>query len=158
MIQAPGGGILETPIHDRTGNRPVVLLQVEGDLFFGVADELQDRLTHLVQAGPKVVIFRLKRTHSIDSTVLHVLEQFAKELQSKNRHVLLCGVRPELMRVLKSFGLVELLGRENIFEASAGVFTSVKEALRRARQLTGASIDDAPVESDLRDEEFIYEI
>jgi sulfate permease, SulP family len=161
MIQVTagaGGPFLETPIHDRSGNKQVVFLQVEGDLFFGVADELADRLAALTRSEARVVILRLKRTHSIDATVLHVLEQFTLAMRQRHAHVILCGIKPELMRVLKGYGLVALIGKENLFETGGGVFESAKQALRRAKHLVTSSIDTQPMERAMKEEALTYEI
>lgn len=141
MVHSGAGPFIERPIQDRAGNKQVIFLQLEGDLFFGVADELQDRLTDMASQGVRVIILRLKRTHWIDATVLSVLERFARDFSDRRGHVVLCGVKPELMATLRSFGLVDTLGAQNIFEAGFGVFTSAKRALRRARELVGSSID-----------------
>jgi SulP family sulfate permease len=141
MVQAPSGPFFERPLHDRAGERQVIFLQLEGELFFGVADELQERLNVVVRSGVRVVILRLKRTHSIDATVLHVLEQFIREMRRRGGYVLLCGVRDEISATIRSYGLVDLIGRENVFYASVGVWSSAKQALARARELVGASID-----------------
>jgi sulfate permease, SulP family len=140
---APGGAFMERELTDKSGGKQVVFLQVEGDLFFGVADELRDRLSNLTRPGSeaRVVVFRLRRTHSIDSTALHVFEQFVRDMQAKAGHVILCGVKPQLTPVLKNFGLIQLIGKENFFETGFGVFASAKAALRRAKQIVGASID-----------------
>jgi SulP family sulfate permease len=165
MVQAPGGAgtFVEQPILDRaTGDRQVVFLQVEGDLFFGVADELQERLTQFLHShGVRVVILRLKRTHSIDSTVLYELECFARHLQARGGHLLLCGIRPEIMITLRGYGLDKIIGPENLFPAGPGVagpgvFSSAKQALNRARELVSGSIDDAHI--DVREEELTYDI
>jgi SulP family sulfate permease len=161
MVQAPGssGTFLERPLPDRfDGQRKVVFLQLEGDLFFAVADELQDRLTTFaLTRSILVVILRLKRTHSIDATVLHVLERFVRDMRNQGRHVVLCGVRPELMRTLRAYGLIELLGGDNVFEAGPGIFTSARRAVARARQLVAGSLDISGV--DLEDsEEWAYTI
>jgi SulP family sulfate permease len=163
MVQAPAGAgtFLERPITDRaTGEQRVMFLQLEGDLFFGVADELQEQLAKLAhQLGLRVVILRLKRTHSIDATVLHVLEQFIRDMKERGGgHVILCGLRTQLMSVLKSYGLIDQIGRENVFEAGFGVFTSAKRALERARQLVAASIDTTAIAKDLESEAHSYEI
>ena len=158
MLQPPGGPFIECPLHDRAGEKPVVFLQVEGELFFGLADELQDRLAQLFNSPARVVVFRLKRTHSIDTTVLHVLERFVRQMQSRNRHVVLCGLRPELMRVVKAYGLLDLLGRENVFKTGGGVFASAKQALARARELVGRSIDTESLDVELEKEAVTYEI
>ncbi len=158
MVRTPGGPFQEQPISDRRGQRQIMLLSIEGELFFGLADEMQDRLAAVSLSGPRVVILRLKRTHSIDATVMEVLDRFVRLMHSQDRHVLLCGVRPDLMTRLERFGLVADLGRENVFEAGYGVFTSVKRALRRARVLVGSSLDTDHL-GDLDDtEEWSYTI
>ncbi|MCC7147482.1 MAG: SulP family inorganic anion transporter [Phycisphaeraceae bacterium] len=141
MVRTGTGPFVERPIADRRGGQKVIFLQVEGDLFFGVADELEDQLQHLSQQGVRVIILRMKRTHWIDTTVLRVLERFAQRMQDIGGQVILCGVKPELMQVIASFGLDQTLGRQNIFETGFGIFTSAKRALQRARELVGESLD-----------------
>jgi SulP family sulfate permease len=153
-----GRPFVETPIHDKSGHKRVIFLQLEGDLFFGVADELQDRLTRLAHSGVRVAILRLKRTHSVDATALHVLEKFAQEMRDREGYVILCGVKTELMDDLRGYGLIDLIGRENVFPAGGQVFESAKLALARARELTAASIDTLGLEAEIADEPVTYEI
>lgn len=148
MVRSAGGPFLERPVRDRSGRDAVRFLQLEGDLFFGVADELQDRLTDISASGVRVVVLRLKRTHSIDATVLSVLDQFIQNMNEQDRHVVLCGVKPELMQRMTGYGLVHTIGRENVFMTQFGVFTSAKMALARARQLIGQSIDADAIAQD----------
>jgi len=136
-----GGAFIERPIHDRAGEKQVLFLQVEGDLFFGVADEFQQHLTKVLNSGVRVVILRLKRTHSLDTTVLNVLEEFTRDMQKRGGHVILCGLKPELLTRIKRYGLFDVVGKQNVFEAGFGVFTSAKRAIERARQIIGSSID-----------------
>lgn len=144
-----GGTFHERPIVDKhTGERQVVFLQLEGDLFFGVADELEDRLIALVNSGMRVVIIRLRRTHSIDATILGVLERFTKDMHDRPAHVVLCGVKPDLMSVLRSYGLLQQIGPDNVFPTGGGIFTSAKLALERARVLLGRSIDTSGIDTD----------
>lgn len=152
MIHRPGHPFLERPIVDRrTGENQVIFLQLEGDLFFALADELQDRLNDLLGSGARVVILRLKRTHSIDATVLGVLDQFATDLRAHGGHAILCGVKPELMAVMSSYGLVDRIGTDNVFPTGGGIFTSAKLALNRAEQLVGHSIDMLGIDTDERE-------
>lgn len=158
MVPTPAGSFQERPLLDRAGNQRIMFMQLDGDLFFGAADELQDRLSAVSRTGIRVFVLRLKRTHSLDATVLHVLEQFARNLQDSGRHLVLCGMRPEMMRVFCSWGLVELLGEDNVFAASTtAVFASARAALARARQLIGDSVDTEGLDID-DDEVNMYEI
>jgi sulfate permease, SulP family len=143
VVHSSGGPFIERPLKDRHGEQPVVFLQVEGDLFFGVADELQDRFADLLKDSPRVVILRLKRTHYIDTTVLGVFEQFARRMSALDRHVILCGLRPDLKQKLDSYGLVKTIGEHNVFETGFGIFGSAKRAFGRARDLLGSSFDAA---------------
>lgn len=161
MVPTTRGQFMELPLQDRTGNRSVSLIQFEGSLFFGIADELQDRLGVILRSPARVAILRLKRTHSIDSTVLHELERFIIEMQQRDRHVLVCGLRADLMKVLAQYGLIERLGKENVFRTGEGVFASVRKALDRARHLVGSSIDATGIDmEEERDDAgpFAYEI
>lgn len=141
MVRTSAGPFIERPIEDRAGNRAVMFLQVEGDLFFGVADELQDRLAALASSPVRVFVIRLKRTHSIDATVLSVVERFVDQVQRRGGHVILCGIKPELLEDIRAFGLAAKIGENNVFETGFGIFTSAKRALARARQLLGSSLD-----------------
>ena len=117
-----------------------MLLQLEGDLFFAVADELQERLAEIVQSGAVVVIFRLKRALWIDSSVLFVLEHFAQAMHQGGCHVLLCGVRKELREQLRDSGIDQVIGEANIIETRASVFASAQAALTRGEVLLAQTL------------------
>jgi len=151
MVRTPEGPFVERPLKDKRGEQEVVFLQMEGDLFFATAQEMQDRLSALSASGVRVVIMRLRRTHSIDTTVMGVLEQFAQNLSNKGGHLILCGVRSDLMEQISSFGLADTVGRDKVFETRYGVFSSARAALDKARHLLGESIDTEGIEDD-RDE------
>ncbi len=159
MVRTPGGPFLEKPIRSRTGDQAVVFLQFEGDLFFGVGDELSERLNDLVNRPVRVVVMRLKRTLSVDSTVLAVLDHFAREMRERDKHVVLCGMREDLTKCFDQYGLSDVIGEENIFPTTFGVFTSAKQALRRAQQLLKHSLDARDLPDDLEDDQgWAYQI
>ena len=133
--------MIERPLTAGSGERPVVFLQLQGDLFFGQADELGERLADLPKRGARVVVIRLKRTLSVDSTILATLDQFARTMRANDGHVILCGVLPEVEEKLRAYGVVDRIGEDCFFEATPGVFASAQRALARARELTGAPVD-----------------
>ena len=141
MVPVSDGVFIERPLETRHDHGSVVFLQIEGDLFFGVADELQERLTLLLNQETRVVIFRLKRTHSMDSTVLEVFERFASRMRASERHVIFAGVRTDLLDTIRRGGLIDTIGPENVFETGEGIFASAKLALLRTRELIGDSAD-----------------
>ena len=130
------------------GGGRVRFLQLEGNLFFAAADELQDRFRALVGGPAELVILRLKRTHMLDATVMRVIEQFALRMREKDGHVLLCGVRPRMAKRMEGFGLIEVIGEQNVFLADEAVFGSARRALRRAEEIMGRSLDEAEEEGE----------
>lgn len=142
LVQERGGPLLERPLRDRSGREKAMFLQIEGNLFFANADELDDQLASLTQSQVQVVILRLKRTHNVDATVMTVLERFVDRMHDKGGHVLLCGVKQELHDRLQAYGLVDRIGEENVFLSQTGIFTSAKQAVRRGREIVGSSIDE----------------
>jgi SulP family sulfate permease len=136
MIPTDRGPFREQPVTAESGARSITFLQLEGSLFFAQAEEFENQLQSLLRSPVRVVIFRLRRVHSIDATMLGVLEQFTSAMLSEGRHVVICGVHPELMERLEHFGLIGLIGEENVFHTDAGVFASAQTAIERAKELT----------------------
>ena len=139
MVRAPGDndGFIERPIREDPEGKDVMFLQVEGNLFFAAADDLRDRFNDLLSREVRVVILRLKRSHMVDATIMHVIEQFTKQLADQGRHLVLCGVRPRMFDRMSEFGLIASLGRDNVFVSDDTPFSSAKQAVLRARQLVG---------------------
>ena len=140
VVQGTGGIFVERPIEEVDSPRPrLVFLQVMGDLFFGVAHELEDRLMTIEKQGAQVIILRLKHCHFIDTTALNILERVIEGIHLRGGEVIFCGVHPRVYESLELFGMVKLLGDDKVIPASTGGFESAKRAIRRGRQLLGYS-------------------
>ncbi len=79
-------------------------------------------------------------------------------MNERGGHVILCGVKPELMEKLTAFGLVRIIGEKNVFATGFGVFASAKRALRRAQELIGASVDLEGLDREDETEGWAYQI
>jgi sulfate permease, SulP family len=79
-----------------------------------------------------------------DAVCMSVLDRFHERMHQANINVLLCGVRPDLMKVIDSSGLVGRLGRERVFvfEETGKFWTSTLEAVRVAYELIGSDVCD----------------
>lgn len=143
---APGAFREELVVANAAPDDDVVLLQLEGDLFFGIADELEDRLRQVELAPTRVVILRLKHTHSVDAAILLVLQRFVEHMHEGGRHVLFCGVPASVRHALSAFGLEALVGGAAMWDAVPDTFATTRLALKRAQELVRA-IDDADEEA-----------
>src|SRR5262249_13184924 len=124
------------------------IFSLEGELFFGAAPELEQLLEgvadEMVEGGGRVVILRLKRARDPDAVCSTVVERFNERMHAANISVLLCGLRPEVTRVINSSGLLERLGRERVFvfEETGKFWTSTLEAVRFAYEIVGRNVCD----------------
>lgn len=129
---------------DAVCNR-IRVYSLEGELFFGAAPELEEHLDKIAEearVGVRVVVLRLKRARNADAVCLRVFDRFISRMQVENVDILLCGVRPDLMSVIDSSGLMKQLGRDRVFvfEETSGVWSSTLEAVRFAYEIVGQDV------------------
>jgi SulP family sulfate permease len=118
------------------------IYSLEGEFFFGAAPELEQHLESIADAaekGARVVILRLKRVRNPDAVCMHVLDRFVERMEAAKVAVLLCGVRPDLTKVLHACGLLSRIGTDRVFdfEETGRYWTSTLEAVRYAYELLG---------------------
>jgi SulP family sulfate permease len=112
---------------------PIAIVHVEGALYFGATDDLEQRLDTLFQSGVKVAILRLRRVRLLGSTGVTAFERIAASAKRYGTRVMLCGVRNEVAETLEASGTSGFFGAENIFKADDALFESTQMALRRAK-------------------------
>lgn len=105
----------------------VCVYEIKGLFFFGLADTLKATLSKL-ETPPKVFILRLRKVPSIDATGMHALKEFQQKCNRENTTLLLSGVNTKVYFSLKKFGLVQLIGKQQIF-------SHIDPSLERAAQL-----------------------
>ena len=142
LVRSGTGRFSEIPIDSRTGDTPAVLLHLEGDLNFAVAEELADHLLEVGRRGPRVVVLRLKRARHLDATVLESLRHAAEELKRSGTLVVVCGLTDQLAALLAETELCELLGPDGLLRAGPRLFEGFERALRRIRTLLRPLADD----------------
>lgn len=123
------------------------IYSLEGEFFFGAAPELEqvlDAIADAVEPEGRVVILRLKRARNPDAVCMSVLERFNERMHEANIAVLMCGVRPDLTKVINSSGLLGRLGAGRIFmfEETGKFWSSTLEAMRFAYELVGNDLCD----------------
>ncbi|MCA1962874.1 MAG: SulP family inorganic anion transporter [Prosthecobacter sp.] len=139
LAEAGGNGTRQNPA--------VSIVHVEGELFFGAADLFRTQIQRTC-ADPnlRVIILRLKNARHLDATCVLALEDLVRLLRKEGRELLISGVMKDVHRVLRDSGLVEVIGRENIFPAStANPNLATRNALKRAQTLLGTTEADVKI-------------
>jgi SulP family sulfate permease len=139
----------ERVIRERRPDDPrcsrILLCNLEGEFFFGASPDLEQHLEGIAaraKNGVRVIVLRLKRARNLDAVCVTLLDEFLERMAERNVTVLLCGVRRDLARVLRSTGLEARLGRERIFHETVEVGSSTLAAVRRAYELIGGDLCD----------------
>lgn len=139
----------ERVIRERISADPVCnrirIYSLEGELFFGAAPELEEHLQSIGESanlGVRVVVLRLKRARNADAVCLTVLDRFISRMRAARVTVLLCGLRPDLVKVLTSSGLLRQLGSEHVFafEETGSIWSSTLDAVRFAYEVIGNDV------------------
>lgn len=139
LILSPERVVRERVATDEVCGR-IRIFSLEGELFFGSAPELEEHLdvmAETVKDGVRAIVLRLKRARNPDAVCLSVLGRFIDQMREERVSVLLCGLRPDFVKVLDSSGLLRHLGRERtfVFEETGGIWSSTLEAVRFAYDL-----------------------
>ncbi len=130
-------------IRDRQPSDPcctrMVLMDLEGEFFFGAAPELDRHFDSLRErADLRIIVLRVKRTRNPDIVCMERLQHFIVEMQAKGVTVLLCGVRPHFVHVMQNLRFQDFLPAEHVFLENAAVLGSATlAAVRHAYDLLG---------------------
>lgn len=135
----------ERVVRERVAGDPVdpstIIYDLEGELFFGAAPELDrylDALRDRVKRdGISFVVLRLKRVRHPDAVVVERIEQFLREETARGVTVLLAGVQPDMWTVLKNVGLEKWFSGEHVFPEEDEEFSATLKAVRYAHAQLG---------------------
>ncbi len=125
---------------DQGQTRPdpeISIVHVEGELFFGASEVFYNQ-TRRVCEDPnlKVLILKLRNAHRLDASAVLALEELLQFMREKERYLIICEARKDTIRIFKNSGLLEAIGRDNIFtDNTTNLTASAAAAIRRAKTL-----------------------
>jgi SulP family sulfate permease len=118
----------------------MALFDIEGEMFFGAAPELDEQLAELTRRakeGTRIIVLRLKRARNPDMVCLEKLHHFVGAMKAQHVAVLLCGLREDFARALHNVRVDQLLPADHLFLEDTAVGSSTIKAVRRAYELLG---------------------
>jgi len=135
-------------LRDRRPDDPccsrIVIVDLEGELFFGAAQELDRHFAELnekTNAGVTIVVLRVKRTRNPDMVCMERFQRFLQDMEQKSVTVLLCGVRTDFDQAMKNLRFYDWLPGERVFLENAQLpGSSTSAAARYAYELLGDDV------------------
>ena len=119
-----------TVSHDEVLHIPdgVQVYEIDGPFFFGIANKFEELSTQF-QEPPMVRIIRMRKVPFVDATGLHNLEVFIQKSHEQGIHVVLSGVRPNVLAVIRKSSLYGEVGEKNIFDHINGAMARAEEVV-----------------------------
>jgi SulP family sulfate permease len=146
----------EGVVRERVATDPpdpsTVIYDLEGELFFGAAPEL-DRYLEPLSARIRsdevdFVILRLKRVRDPDAVCIERMERFLHEQNGHGATILLAGVRPDTLTILKNLGFERWFPAEQVFPEEDEEYSATLRAVRFTKtKLDGQQTGTAPAEA-----------
>jgi len=129
-------------------SREVLIIDLEGELFFGAAPDLErhlaDAAERACQNDVRHLVLRVKRVRNPDVVAIEVLEKFLRDAHVFGLTVLLAGVRPDLLAAIARVGIAAYLPAELIFPEEDEDYSATLKAVRKAYALRAERDDEAP--------------
>jgi SulP family sulfate permease len=117
-----------------THEAEILILQFDGNLYFGLADDLKKSLEK-VQDFAKVYILRMRNVTNIDATALEIIKKFVEREKENGANIIFAGLWSNILETLKKAEITDMLPDENFMLASEYKLNSSTLALETARKM-----------------------
>lgn len=125
-LSKSGGVHREEPsVPAQSGDERIALFRLDGALFFGAADRMLERVTHI--SNVSVVIIRMSQLQLLDATGARVVTEMIHELERRGITVLVKGIQPRHLKLLTHVGVIASLRHQN------HLFSDLDSAIEHAR-------------------------
>lgn len=114
----------------------VEVYEIQGPLFFGIAEKLVDALTNM-EVTPKAFILRLRLVPMIDAAGLHAIDTVSERLKNRGSTLILSGVNKNVHKYIHKAELHKKIGEENICD-------HIDKALARASFMIESTTEAQP--------------
>jgi len=124
---------IEQPAPQRLSDHKVTVLYPYGSLFYAAAKTFEENLPAAEDAKEAVVIFLFRGYEKFGSTIIAVLDRYNQVLQTNGGKMMLAGISPGVMLQLERTGLLDRIGRENVYHVHRQWGVSAYQAFEAAQ-------------------------
>ncbi len=89
------------------------LVYLTGPMFFGTQDTLRTEIHKMFNYQEVIISFRA--VPSVDVNALDEFNELCNEFKENGITVLVCGLQPDVERMFERYGMIEKIGKANIF-------------------------------------------
>jgi sulfate permease, SulP family len=125
---------VEIPVSKQLSPHKVTVLYPYGSLFYAAAKTFEENLPDADHVKEAVVIFLFRGYNTFGSTMIAVLDRYNQTLKVNGGKLMLAGISPGVMLQLERTGLLDRIGRENVFLAHQQWGVAAYEAYEAAQE------------------------
>ncbi|HEY0866126.1 MAG TPA: SulP family inorganic anion transporter [Fimbriimonas sp.] len=134
LVENENGLLVEHPLEeDRLGR--IVTLDLQGELFFAAAEELEQRLKSILSNETLFMVLRLQQAYNMDVTFAEAMDSVGAYARARGGRLILSGVRPGMYGTLERAGVVRHLGEEAVIRHEPTLLGSTHRAIDLAESL-----------------------
>ena len=111
LVKSSGVHREALPGEPHPGDERIAVFRMQGALFFGASERILESVTHV--SGVSVVIMRMSELQFLDATGARVLVDIVEQLEKQGITVLIKGVQPGHLALVRRLGVLDKLRHEN---------------------------------------------
>jgi sulfate permease, SulP family len=134
MSETSDGSLIESVSDEPKQIGNVCLLNLQGELYFAAAEELQAELRRQLDDNTRFLVVRVQESYNMDATTAEAIAQVAQEARRRGGQLILCGVRAGMYGTFERAGLLGKFGEQGIFRAEPELLASTRKALAYAHE------------------------
>lgn len=135
MTEQPDGSLREESSNEAPSRGEVCLLNLQGELYFAAAEELQAELRRQLTGNTYFLVVRVQESYNMDMTTAEAMAHVADEARQRGGRLILCGVRTGMHGTFERAGLLPKFGTDGMFPAEPELLSSTRKALAHAHAL-----------------------
>lgn len=126
--------IIEEEVPEELPSNDVLVLSVEGSLFFAGAQTFKEKLPKVGDAQNTVVLLRLRNQSQLGATLIDILDDYADDLKANGGKLYLTGLDDTQIDYLRSSGKLEEDIEVEVFKETNVLGESTHTAVAHARE------------------------
>lgn len=103
-------------LEKQTEEKGISIYSIEGPLFFGTTDSLENSILDHVQTKPKTLILLMNKVNYMDTSAEAVLMNISNRLKHHNGKLMIVGLQSQPKELLHRTGLFHHIGKQHFFE------------------------------------------
>ncbi|WP_111292205.1 SulP family inorganic anion transporter [Bacillus safensis] len=103
-------------LEKQVDEKGISMYSIEGPLFFGTTDSLENSILDHVQTKPKTLILLMNKVNYMDTSAEAVLMNISNRLKHHNGKLMIVGLQSQPKELLHRTGLFHHIGKQHFFE------------------------------------------